>query len=351
MANPISRKVVSTAALGAGGLVAAGLTVVGATVGQGLYAKRTIGVRNQSAPYADGLYGPRQAGTSIRFVMLGDSSAAGLGAESPLDSVGAKLAQGLVDASESPVRYINMATVGARSGDLVEQVDRALLVKPHAVAIMIGANDVTHLVPHKRACEALHEAVGRLIDSGAEVVVGTCPNMGSIQPFLEPLRSVAKVSSAQLAKQQAIAVVEAGGRAVSLGSLLGPLFTSDPQAMFAADRFHPSSAGYAKVAEVLLPSLLDSLGIAPLPGSGDDQPLDEGVTSVTVAADLAGEDAGTELTALTADEQPEPGQKYWVRALRRVVRPVRRAEKPEPLPVDDYSEISQIEAGSSTPAD
>lgn len=330
------RKVASAAAIGAGGLVAAGLTVLGTAVGQGFYAKKAIGVRDKSAPYADGLYGPKQRGTSIRYVMLGDSSAAGLGADSPLESVGARLAQGLVDASGSPVRYINMATVGARSGDLDEQVTRALLIKPHIVTIMIGANDVTHLVPHKKATEALHEAVGRLVDSGAEVVVGTCPNMGTIQPFLEPLRSIAKASSAQLAKQQAIAVIEAGGRAVSFGSLLGPLFASDPQEMFAADRFHPSSVGYAKAAEVLLPSILDSLGIDPVGGLQNNVPVDESVTSKDVAAELATEEDGIELTPLVDTEQPKRGRRYWVRSLRRVVKPVRRAEKPEPLSAADY---------------
>lgn len=336
MAGFPARKVASAAAIGAGGLVAAGLTVAGTAVGQGLYAKRTIGVRSQSAPYADGLYGPKKRGTSIRFVMLGDSSAAGLGADSALDTVGARLAQGLVDAADTPVRYLNMATVGARSADLDDQVSRALLVKPQIVTIMIGANDVTHLVAHKKACDALGDAVERLVAAGSEVVVGTCPDLGTIQPFLEPLRSVAKVSSSQLAKQQAVAVVKAGGRSVSLGSLLGPLFGSEPQEMFASDRFHPSSMGYARAAEVLLPSMLDAMGLDPIDTELNNEPIDEGVSSVSVAADIANVDPGTELMALDESEQPEGDTKYWARALRRVLRPVRRADKPEPLREGDY---------------
>lgn len=344
MAGPSARKIASAAAIGAGGLLAAGVTVVGTAVGQGLYAKRRIGTRNESAPYADGLYGPRQSGTSIRFVMLGDSSAAGLGADSSLDTVGARLAQGLVDASGSPVRYINMAVVGAKSADLDEQVARALLVKPHIVAIMIGGNDVTHLVSAKRASESLGAAVAVLVESGAEVVVGTCPALGTVQPFMEPLRSFAKVSSTQMAKAQSIAVVENGGRAVSLGSLLGPLFAAEPQEMFAADQFHPSSIGYAKAAEVLLPSMLDALGLDPIDTDVNNEPVDEGVSSVSVAADLASVDGGTELVALDETEQPDGDTKYWVRALRRVLRPVRRAEKPEPLTEGDYFEVVEPEA-------
>ena len=60
--------------------------------------------------------------------------------------------------------------------------------------------------------------------------------------------------AAQLAAAQTVAVVEAGGRTVSLGSVLGPAFASD-RSMFSVDEFHPSAAGYAQAAAVLLPSV------------------------------------------------------------------------------------------------
>ena len=52
-----------------------------------------------------------------------------------------------------------------------------------------------------------------------------------------------------MAAAQTIAVVEAGGRTVSLGSVLGPSFAED-QDLFSADEFHPSAAGYAAAAAV-----------------------------------------------------------------------------------------------------
>ena len=67
--------------------------------------------------------------------------------------------------------------------------------------------------------------------------------------------------SRQLAAAQTIAVVEAGGRTVSLGDLLGPEFAASPAEMFSADRFHPSVAGYASAAAVLLPSVCAALGL------------------------------------------------------------------------------------------
>jgi hypothetical protein len=54
--------------------------------------------------------------------------------------------------------------------------------------------------------------------------------------------------------------VGAGGRTVSLGDLLGPLFMTNLH-FFSEDRFHPSAAGYAEAANAVLPSCLDALGI------------------------------------------------------------------------------------------
>ena len=62
-----------------------------------------------------------------------------------------------------------------------------------------------------------------------------------------------------MAAAQTIAVVEAGGRTVSLGSVLGPAFASD-RSMFSIDEFHPSAVGYAQAAAVLLPSVADAVG-------------------------------------------------------------------------------------------
>ena len=42
---------------------------------------------------------------------------------------------------------------------------------------------------------------------------------------------------------------------MSLADLLGPEFEASPSVMFSVDRFHPSPAGYARVASALLPSV------------------------------------------------------------------------------------------------
>ena len=61
--------------------------------------------------------------------------------------MGAILATALSEVSGRTVTLSNHAVIGAQTVDLDPQIDRALWTRPHVAVIMIGANDVTHLVP------------------------------------------------------------------------------------------------------------------------------------------------------------------------------------------------------------
>ena len=141
-------------------------------------------------------------------------------------------------------------------------MEQALAEQPDVALIMVGANDVTTRTKPAVSVRHLENAVRRLVAAGCEVVVGTCPDLGTIRPIAQPLRTLARRWSREMAAAQTIAVVEAGGRTVSLGSLLGPAFASD-RSMFSPDEFHPSALGYAQAAAVLLPSVADAVGVWP----------------------------------------------------------------------------------------
>ncbi|NEE18049.1 SGNH/GDSL hydrolase family protein, partial [Streptomyces sp. SID7499] len=172
---------------------------------------------------------------AMRLGVLGDSTAAGQGVRRAGQTPGALLASGLAAVAERPVDLRNVALPGARSDDLERQVS-LLLADPARVpdvcVIMIGANDVTHRMPATQSVRCLTTAVRRLRTAGAEVVVGTCPDLGTIEPVYQPLRWLARRVSRQLAAAQTIGVVEQGGRTVSLGDLLGPEFAENPRELF-----------------------------------------------------------------------------------------------------------------------
>lgn len=289
-----ARKLASAAAYGGGGLSVLGAALYGVLRGEAMIARRVIGnAGDEPPPDSTGWYGRGRPGPAIKVALLGDSGAAGYGVERIVETPGAYLASGLAADANRRVHLRTYAKVGAQSSDLAGQIERALPGDPDLAVILVGANDVSHRVRPSQSVRYLTDAVRQLQEAGAKVLVGTCPDLGTVRPIPPPLKQVARSWSRRLAAAQAIAVVEAGGVAVSLGSILGPDFDAAPALLFGPDQFHPSAEGYRAVAEVLLPSALNALGF------GEKEPTrpiwGEGTLPVATAAVRAAKTPGTEL--------------------------------------------------------
>ncbi len=202
-------------------------------------------------------------GTPLQLLVLGDSIAAGLGAERAKDTLGARIARSLAAELHRPVALRTAAVVGSESSALAGQLDGLPPgYRADVAVIVIGGNDVTHRVPTATSAAQLEEAVVRLREQGTEVVVGTCPDLGALRPVPQPLRSLGSRMSRQLAAAQAEVAVSKGAHAVSLADVVGPFFITNPDEMFSLDRFHPSALGYKRTAKALVPSILLALGHA-----------------------------------------------------------------------------------------
>ncbi|MFD4910568.1 SGNH/GDSL hydrolase family protein [Kitasatospora purpeofusca] len=322
----VARRIATAAAYGGGGLGVLGVGLVGLLLTESKLAVQAIGILDGDPPRADGVYGEAFADSAAEpqpplvLAFLGDSTAAGLGVLRARETPGALLAAGLASVAERPVRLANVAFSGGRSADLAGQLEQALACRPDIAVIMIGANDVTRHSPAQLAVRQLGETVAALRAAGCEVVVGTCPDLGTIKPVRPPLRWVARRVSRQLAAAQTIAVVEAGGRTVSLGSLLGPEFAARPE-MFAADRYHPSAQGYATAAMAVLPSVCAALGLWPQEEPADGPVPGETVLPVAVAAAAAADRAGSEVAAVGGGEDGAAGRWALLRHRLRVGLP------------------------------
>ncbi len=348
-----ARRIAAAAAFGGGlgfaGVGAAGLVGYGIIRAEAKLARRAVGTPFEAAPDDSNLYGTG-LGRPYQLVVLGDSLAAGLGAETKYQTIGGIIAVGVAAVAGRPVRLTNVAEVGAESSWLEGQVERALaaVAQPDVALITIGGNDVTHRIDRAVAVRHLGEAVRRLRAAGAEVVVGTCPDLGTIEPMPHPLRALVRYLGRDLAAAQTVAVIEAGGRTVSLGDLLGPEFMSSPREMFSVDRFHPSAIGYARVASALLPSICAALnlwsGTAERP---PDRLAGEGIEPVGQAAAHAVREPGTEVSATDVAGRPRGPGGRWA-----VLRHRRRPQLPTPgdQPERQASETSQAEAPTNLPA-
>lgn len=324
-----ARKLAAAAAYGGGGLSLAGASIYGLLRAEAVLARRTIGNADGEPPEASGWYGHGRPGPAIKMVLLGDSSAAGYGVEKVQETPGAHLASGLAEGADRRVYLRSVASVGAQTRDLAAQIDAVLPVQPDVAVILVGANDVTHTRLPSESVRLLSEGVRRLRDAGVAVVVGTCPDLGTIEPIAPPLKQVARAWSRRLAAAQTVAVVEAGGRTVSLGSVLGPEFAATPKVLFGPDRFHPSAAGYSSLAAVLLPSVLAAVGVIPFEDLVPEAARGETMLPITEAAVEAAHNPGTEVDGTTVAGSARGARGRWVQLRRRRRQPEGEAEAPE----------------------
>ena len=269
--------------------------VAGATfavlVTEAKMARRVIGTPTEQAPLSAGSYGRGRRGVEpLHLAVLGDSAAAGLGCESADQTPGALIAGSIARDLHRRVVLEVVAVTGAQSADLDVQVGRALRRRLDVAVLIIGANDVTHRVPPATAARDLARAVRTLRAAGVVVVVGTCPDLGTVKPVPQPLRTIAAHWSRRLAAAQTVATVEQDGIAVSLGDLLVRDFSEQPH-LWSADRFHPSADGYRRIVDAMLPSVLTSLGVT-IPVS---VPISDSVQDVDLAARVASQEPGVEV--------------------------------------------------------
>lgn len=257
------RQIAALAAVGGGALTTTGAVAAGVLFSQAAIARWSIPGAEAPPPRCGGHYDEGYPGPPVRLALLGDSTAAGYGVHTRGETPGALLATWIAGAAQRPVRLTCPAVVGSLSAWLPQQVEIAVEAGVDLAVILVGANDVTTRQRYSAAAVYLSGAVLALRAAGAEVVVATCPDLGTIRPIPMPLRWLARRWSRQLAAAQTVAAVRAGARTVSLGDLLGPQFAAAPDRMFGADRYHPSTDGYRTAAEAILPSALVALGVRP----------------------------------------------------------------------------------------
>jgi len=192
----------------------------------------------------------------LRLAVLGDSIASGTGASQVADTLGPRLVAALEGAGVRAEHRV-FAVPGAASTDLAAQVGRARAWRPQLVVVVIGANDLTRLVPPEQAAAALGAAVRTLRAGGAQVVLAPAPDL-SIVPHVPPLlRDIVSAGSALMRAAQVRAVRAEGGLVADADGATSAAFAADP-GLFSADRFHPSSAGYGVIARALAPVVEDA---------------------------------------------------------------------------------------------
>ncbi|PRY12496.1 SGNH/GDSL hydrolase family protein [Kineococcus rhizosphaerae] len=189
----------------------------------------------------------------LRLGLFGDSLAVGTGAQRAGDALGPRLVDALRRAGIEAVHRVH-AVSGARSAALPAQVAADGGWSQVAV-VVVGANDLTHLVPVPDAVRDLRTALTALTPA-AQVVLVPVPDLSVVAHVPPALRELVRAAAAALRTAQSEAARSLGARVVDT-SAASALTAADP-ALFSADRFHPSSAGYGVLAGVVAPLVLDA---------------------------------------------------------------------------------------------
>ncbi len=199
-----------------------------------------------------------------RYVALGDSFSEGVGDHDETLPNGVRgwadrMAEVLA-AKDDDFTYANLAIRGRKLLPILdEQIEPALAMKPDLVSIYAGANDVIRpRIDLDMLVEAYDEALGRLADAGAHLVVFTAYDPGLV-PVFAALRGRFAIYN-ELVRQ----VADAHG--ATLVDFWRMRAYRDSR-LWDTDRMHMSSAGH----QVMAMEVLNALGI-----EHDLQPLELG---------------------------------------------------------------------------
>lgn len=192
----------------------------------------------------------RQPAAAARpvYVALGASDTVGVGADQPaLNAWVPLVAAGLPD---QPA-LVNLGINGATVAEVLQQeLPVALDAKPAWVTLWPGVNDIRHDVALSDFTRDLNTVLDRLRPSHARVVLLTIPDLRLLPAFA----GIDPVTLDQTVRQWNAVIRDAAQRH---NAILVDLYADAPELArhpeyLSGDGFHPSSAGYRRIADLAL---------------------------------------------------------------------------------------------------
>ena len=197
----------------------------------------------------------------IRFVVLGDSAAAGIGDS---DKFGNNFGWGyyLARAIQSPLVYANVSRPGAQSKEVRDvQLKHAIHFKPDLAAVIVGGNDVLRngFSPH-RFHQNLREIVAQLAAQNSTVLL---LELHDPNKLLKLPKTLADILDRRINLVNAItrSVAEEFAAKLLETRQIANIYSKD---MWHVDRMHPSKKGHQHLARNFRKILLDEIPVAPV---------------------------------------------------------------------------------------
>jgi lysophospholipase L1-like esterase len=213
----------------------------GAREGVRAPAVATVATVATAATAATGSAEAVRSGAALRLLIVGDSSAAGVGAAHQDEALAGRLSAALVAALATTVHWRLVARTGVTARELAKLIDEAAPARFDIALIVVGVNDVTGLRSKAAWLRDVDALAARLrnIAPGARLVASGLPPMHLFPALPQPLRGFL------------------GARAIAFDDALGHWAARQPDALHvpipemadpslaASDGFHPGPGAYA----------------------------------------------------------------------------------------------------------
>lgn len=227
-------------------------------VAQGTRLRRdTPRLPDAAHPWSGTLPGP----DPLRLLVLGDSTAAGVGADSQLDALPGHLGRELAARTGRGVAWRAIGENGATARDLIERYLAEATAESHDVVFLsVGANDALGIRSRPAFSRDIRHLLGalRAASPAADIVVSSLPAFFRFELLPNPLRWNLYLHSQSL---------EATARDIVTafpGAHMSPPPPPYSEGFFASDLFHPSPQGYREWAEF---AIADAVEIGALSGA------------------------------------------------------------------------------------
>ncbi|MBP9669389.1 MAG: SGNH/GDSL hydrolase family protein, partial [Candidatus Pacebacteria bacterium] len=171
------------------------------------------------------------------LLMVGDSTAYGVGAESPALSTAGRVGEVLGASVE------NHARSGGKTRELLAQLGKVQRTSYDVIVIQMGANDITHFSSSEQTQVELDQALRRAKELAPTVVLLTCGDIGNAPLWPWPLGHLYTYRAQVFREKFMTTAKEHGVLYVDLFTK-PDVFTTDAARYYAPDGLHLSGEGY-----------------------------------------------------------------------------------------------------------
>lgn len=188
---------------------------------------------------------------TIKYVSLGDSLTAGVGAGSLEKTFVYQFAEKL-SLKSGQVDVVNLGIPGATTKDLIDiQLPQVIPMNPDVITLLIGINDIHGKSSSTKFGKNFNDILEQLqSQTKAKIIVLTIPYLGSSESVRPPLNLILDYQTKQFNKQ---IIKISQNRHIKVINLYESSYLdfSAHNEYYASDLFHPSDLGYGVWGKIL----------------------------------------------------------------------------------------------------